>query len=52
MPFTQLQMANEEIDKPVFDTRTTVNKLYEEKDQETSKNHELSELPEQNLNLT
>lgn len=50
MPFTELQMANEQIDEPVFNTRTTVNRLYEEKKQDNdhaSKNHELSELPEQ-----
>ena len=51
MPFTELQMANEQIEEPVFDTRaTTVNRLYEEKKQENdpeSENHELSELPEQ-----
>jgi hypothetical protein len=50
MPFTKLQKANEQIDETVFNTRTTVNRLYEEKKQENdpaSKNHELSELPEQ-----
>ena len=50
MPFTKLQMANEQIEEPIFNTRTTVNRLYEEKKQENdpeSKKHELSELPEQ-----
>ena len=50
MPFTKLQMANEQIEEPIFNTRTTVNRLYEEKKQEndpSSKKHELSELPEQ-----
>ena len=54
MPFTELQMANEQIDEPVFNTRTTVNRLYEEKKQEidhASKNSELSELPRELVEL-
>ena len=52
MPFTELQMANEQIDEPVFNTRTTINRLYEEKKQEIEiENSELSELPRELVEL-
>ena len=52
MPFTKLQMANEQIDEPVFNTRTTINRLYEEKKQEIEiENSELSELPRELVEL-